>query len=341
MASQSEIAARLGVNQSTVSRALRDDPLIPEATRETVRKTALELDYHPNPLVSALMEHIRSGAPVKDLGCLAILVDASDEADWMQHPAYRQQYDAICRRAALRGYRAEPFYLRAPGMNPQRIDRILQARGIVGVILAAPRRQESPPIKLAWEKYALVTAGYTWQAPLVDRVSTHYRRHVELAFQQLQTRGYQRIGVCLPRPAISRTDSNLLAGYLVCQDRLPRTQRIPVFYGQIEVTPLENFKQWFNRWKPDAILCLNGGEISWLTEMGLSVGTDLGLACLCHIPGSNLSAVDENNGVIGEILCDLVSAHLVHNTRGIPSHPRLTLIEGTWVEGSTYLERHV
>ena len=54
-----EIAQRLGVAPSTVSRALRDDPRISAAVREQVRGIAGELGYRPNPLVSALMAHRR------------------------------------------------------------------------------------------------------------------------------------------------------------------------------------------------------------------------------------------------------------------------------------------
>lgn len=43
-----DIARILGVSESTVSRALRDHPRISEATREKVKKLAVQLDYTPN-----------------------------------------------------------------------------------------------------------------------------------------------------------------------------------------------------------------------------------------------------------------------------------------------------
>ena len=50
-----EIAQRLGVASSTISRALRNDPRISFDLRKRVRTLADELGYQPNPLVSALM----------------------------------------------------------------------------------------------------------------------------------------------------------------------------------------------------------------------------------------------------------------------------------------------
>ncbi|MBN2774908.1 MAG: LacI family DNA-binding transcriptional regulator [Prolixibacteraceae bacterium] len=43
-----DIARKLNISASTVSRALKDNPLISEKTRELIKKTALEMGYRPN-----------------------------------------------------------------------------------------------------------------------------------------------------------------------------------------------------------------------------------------------------------------------------------------------------
>lgn len=48
-----DIARKLNLSASTVSRALKDNPLISEATRTRVRKTALEMGYRPNVLAAS------------------------------------------------------------------------------------------------------------------------------------------------------------------------------------------------------------------------------------------------------------------------------------------------
>lgn len=47
-----DIAKKLGFSASTVSRALKDNPIISEATRRTVQDTAREMGYRPNTLAA-------------------------------------------------------------------------------------------------------------------------------------------------------------------------------------------------------------------------------------------------------------------------------------------------
>ncbi|MBF9255063.1 LacI family DNA-binding transcriptional regulator [Pontibacter sp. 172403-2] len=49
-----DIAAKLNITASTVSRALNNNPRISEATRKAVLKTAKQLDYQPNNIAAAL-----------------------------------------------------------------------------------------------------------------------------------------------------------------------------------------------------------------------------------------------------------------------------------------------
>ncbi|HMG89447.1 MAG TPA: LacI family DNA-binding transcriptional regulator [Chryseolinea sp.] len=49
-----DIAKKLNVTASTVSRALNDNPRISDATKKAVQKTALKLNYHPNQIAAAL-----------------------------------------------------------------------------------------------------------------------------------------------------------------------------------------------------------------------------------------------------------------------------------------------
>jgi LacI family transcriptional regulator len=49
-----DIAKKLNITASTVSRALNDNPRISDATKKAVQKTALKLNYHPNQIAAAL-----------------------------------------------------------------------------------------------------------------------------------------------------------------------------------------------------------------------------------------------------------------------------------------------
>src|SRR6478609_7271672 len=49
-----DIARKMNITASTVSRALKDHPRISEDTKEKVRKIALKLNYQPNNIAAAL-----------------------------------------------------------------------------------------------------------------------------------------------------------------------------------------------------------------------------------------------------------------------------------------------
>lgn len=336
MPNQRAIARALGMTQATVSMALRNDPAISEATRKRVRAEAEKQGYRPSPLVTTLMERIRSGRAVKDRGCLAILVDTASEKDWLKSglDTYRQQLTGYRRQAALRGYRAECFYLHAPGMSAAAMDRQLYSRGITGVILAAPKGDGTPPAVLQWDRYALSTISYTWQSPAVDRVSSHHRHNMDCVFAEVLRRGCSRVGLCLPRHAIAGVDSNWMAGYLVGQSHLPKARRLPPFVGTVHDTTAEAFRDWHARWKPDVLITLLGEECQWLRTLGLDY-SKLGIVCLNRPARSNLTGIDENNEIVGATACDLVVNQITHNEYGLPAHPKLILIKGTWREGET------
>ena len=67
-----DIARKLNITASTVSRALNDNPRISEATKKAVQKAAQKLNYQPNHLAAAL----RSGKS-NIIGVIVPTVDRS------------------------------------------------------------------------------------------------------------------------------------------------------------------------------------------------------------------------------------------------------------------------
>lgn len=333
MPNQRALAAALGLSQTTVARALRGSPRVKPATLLRVQEAAREFGYRANPMVATLMEHIRTGRDMTDQGSIAILVDTETGEDKiLQMDAYRLHLEGFESRAKLRGYNTEFFYLRGKGMSAGKLDRILYARGYAGIILSAPSRQESASFTMKWERYALGTVGANWSHLSIDRAASNHRANVHLAFQELVLRGYRRIGLVLPAGAFNPNDSNWLAGYLACQHFLPKSHRLPVFAGSVPEGSGGDFRKWCDRWKPDALLCLLGEEREWIES--LSLRAPLPLVCLALPSGSGLSGIDEKSRLVGELTCDIVVNHIIHNERGQTADPRLVLVKGRWVEGS-------
>ena len=160
MPNQRDLARSLGVSQVAVSLASRGDLPMSTTLRRQVRAAAKRLGYRPNPYISTLMAHIRNGCAVSARGVIALFVDVYGHDDWHRHESYRVYFQGTVRRAAELGFALEGFFLREPGMTPARIDQILRARGVCGLILAPPYLG-SRRLAMTWARYACVGTGYS------------------------------------------------------------------------------------------------------------------------------------------------------------------------------------
>lgn len=334
MANQRDLARALGVSQVAISLALRDDPSISPSLRGRVKTEAKRLGYKPNPYVSTLMAHIRAGRKASEKGVLALVIDVFQREEWHRHESYKVYYQGLMRRSAELGFHLEEFYLQAPGMTAAKVDRILHARGVRGVILAPPYLGNRR-LAMKWTRYACVGTGYGWEQQQFDRVAHDHAQNVVLAFQRTTALGYKRIGMCIPSFYAKGRGARWLDGFLACQYRLPIERQVPLFVGSVEEKSFAEFRKWQAQHKPDAILSVYGHEQSWLKEMGLGVPGKIGLACLIVPPGKALAGINDRYDQIGAATVELVASKIGFNQYGIPPYPKVILIEGHWVDGKS------
>ena len=92
-----DIAEIAGVSQATVSRALRNSPLVRQETRERIQEIARELNYFVNRNAASLRTH--------QSNTLALLLfDESDETDTQMNLFFWSMLDNITQAAARLGY---------------------------------------------------------------------------------------------------------------------------------------------------------------------------------------------------------------------------------------------
>lgn len=92
-----DIADLAGVSQATVSRALRNSPLVREETRLRIQRIARELNYFVNRNAAGLRTHQSSTIAL-------LLFDESDGTDHKMNLFFWAMLDNITRAAARRGY---------------------------------------------------------------------------------------------------------------------------------------------------------------------------------------------------------------------------------------------
>ena len=338
MPSQREIAKALRISVATVSLALRGSRLISTRVRDRVLKKAQQMGYRQNAYVHALMTQVRSGRKICNQGTIALLVDKCSEEEWFLVKQFQKYHQAVVQRGHELGFQVECFFLRAPGMNAERIDAILYARGIQGLIFAPPYLRNGT-LSMQWERYACLGGSYPWARQDFDFVSTDHAYNVRLAFEELRRLGYARIGMLLSSSFMTGVQwgPRWLSGYLEAQYNLPVLNQIPAFQvdpGWTDACYLRCLKEWYAKWKPDVMLALD--FIEWLDRAtGLRFPEDCGFAYYDLCPGSSASGVNENFDIVGAVAVEQVVAKMARNEYGVPACPKQTLIHGRWVSGTT------
>lgn len=336
----STIAAKAGVSKNTVSLALRHDPQIPAATRSRIEKIARELGYAKNPVVSQLMTELRKAHPAGYRRTFALLNANADPQAFTRHPTV-PDYVAGCRRRADQlGYKLDEFWLHDPELYGERLNRILRARGIRGVIVAGLMRENRLPTRFSvtWQHHAVVVTGVRTHEPTLSFACVDHHALVLEAMERARLLGYRRPALVLERAIDELVDGRFGAGFWVGQRTLPDAERVPAFLD-VELARGEpgRFHLWYRTHRPDIILTLHTVVREWLSTMGVQAPRDVGLVQLERRRGcADWSGMEQHNDLTGEAAVDMVVS-LLHNseTVGLPASPRATLVGASWSAGST------
>jgi LacI family transcriptional regulator len=327
-----DIGLKTGFHYSTVSLALRDHPRISDSTKQIIREAARGLGYQPDAMLSSLCAYRLTKRLPKEQTVIAWTTNHRTQTGWRMSACTRDYFDGASQRAIERGYRLETFWLSEPGMTGQRMNRILWTRGIQGVLL--PPQEHLTRIDLDWDNLSAVTFGYTLVHPRLHLVSNHEYRTMGTLFAELEKRSYRRVGLVNLREHDKRVDNNWLAAYLVEQTRLPLEHQLPPLV--LEQWSNKTFLSWVVQYRPDAIVTRLPEVIRSLRRAGYRVPDDVGVAYHTLDEKSlYLSGMKKNSFQIGVMAVDLLIDMLHRNERGIPVHPYLLMVEGSWVEGNT------
>ncbi|MCX7845862.1 MAG: LacI family transcriptional regulator [Dictyoglomaceae bacterium] len=124
-----DIAKKVGVSPSTVSRALNDDPKISEETKKKVKEIAKRLRYKPNQAARSLITR-----ETKTIGFLILKKEKPLVAD----PFYSIILYSAQNELHEMGYHLLYGIIPHGKLNPKKLPRMLQEERIDGLILAGP-----------------------------------------------------------------------------------------------------------------------------------------------------------------------------------------------------------
>jgi len=319
----------------TVSRVLRQDRHVAPATRERVLAAAAQLGYQPDPQLAIIMNQLREKRRRVAHETIAVIREAETGAD-LPSPTYQYvPIQSIRERAARYGYLVEEFWLGVDGMTPARMNQVLRARGICGVI-ASPQSNAMPLRELDYTRLAAATFGYGLRIPSLHRSAGNMTLAMHLATRQLHDRGYQRIGLALSKWVESRAENAYTATLLRYQIDLPARRRVPpfLFTDDAIVPEKQRFLDWVDRHRPDALISFDQWIPAWLAAQGLYIPRDIALVVHDWTPAMTAYAgLYHRREHVAAAAVDLVVAQLMQHESGIPEVPRQILIPPEWRDG--------
>lgn len=333
------IASEAGVSKNTVSLALRGDRQVTSATRERIEEIADRLGYQRNPLMSHLMAVLRQQSPVSYRCNLALVNAHRDQQAFTTNNTVPSYVEGCLRRAKVRGYRFDEFWLHDPALNGQRLDRILRTRGIRGLIINGLFHDQHLPdtFREIWDRYPAVVTGVRTRDPALPFACVDHHELVFDAMENVHRLGYQRPGLVIMDHVDRLTDGRFSSAFRLSQASSDEKDVVPVFnFGDEDIPRLATFREWVNKNRPDVILTLHPNVRDWLASMDLNAPEDIGLVALEHHKGcADWAGMDQHNDIAAEAAVDMVTTLMQTNEFGSGHAPRATLIGATWVNGST------
>ncbi len=169
--------------------------------------------------------------------------------------------------------------------------------------------------------------------PRFHRACCNYLHAISVAFKAFKRLGYERVGVAYYEDVHNRLEGQWLAQTLLEQSKLPESRRVPSLIMPYWDGGQDRFMDWYERYKPDAILSLEQVP-GWLAAHGVRVPEDCAFATI-DIPVKGAAYVDEQHNQVGEAALNLIIEQLNMNYFGPPPSPRNMQVECKWVDGST------
>lgn len=339
--SQRDIAKELGVSHVTVSMALRNNSRVSERVRNEIRQFADRVGYRPDPMLSALSNY------KNDKGSRCIHSSIGWINFWQKPDELRRykEFDFYWKGAFAAaekfGYRLEEFRL-GGDISPKRLHQILGARGIRGLLLPPQQNPQLAWDDFPWSEYFLVRFGRSLPSPNTHIVTADQVTNTMLAFDEIQKRGYRRIGLIAEDTRIRGSGHLFEGGFILAQRNVDKSDRVPVFpFGSLPADQRGRaIAAWIKKHRVDAVFTDVAQIPGLLAEAGIKVPDDVGLAVTSILDANCDSGIDQHPEEIGRVGFLMLNSLINDGAKGIPTIFRQNLIEGSWVDGKSLPPRN-
>lgn len=330
-----DVAMACGLHHSTVSRSLRDSPLIPKATRDKVKRAAAKLGYQADPFLSALANRRNAFRPGAALANLAWVTNFETRDGWKDSTHNLGFFQGCCDRAKDDGCNLDVIW--TGDRKQSGIESLLVARGVQGVILApAPSGATEVPINS--DHFHCVTLGMSYKRHGVIQICHDHYHSVFTLVHQLVAEGFRRPIFYATRETDQNVDYLMSHGF-----------RYGVESSGLKVSPSPAYISWEStsadlaqiivKDQPDvAIVHYRNwkGLEKALNALDCSIPGDLSVAVIT-LPDEEkvVGGVMENSHLMGCLAVDTLINLIIKGGGGNITTPRRLMVDGTIVKGTT------
>lgn len=338
-----QLAKEAGVSAATVSRALRDNPMISESVRSRIQRLAKKRGYRPDPEAARLMAYLKR-SDSRPFESVIGLLNAFSPPEALNEDAYTRDLLAGARRRASElGFSVDELTLGSEGMSSARLDQIIAARGIRGVFIP-PEPNPLFEANLDWSRIIAVATTTTAYPLNLHRVLPHNFFNMERLMEELVQRGFQRIGLlCWDKleQRQMRAATSVYARYAFVEGQVEPLQPFRWQWREDDALRRERLAGWLRETRPEVVLGFNRYCLELLQAVsGLRIPEDVGFASYGDCD-SDVAGIEQEPERVGAAAIDLLSAHMQRSETGLPEHPKTILIEGRFVEGETLGGKHI
>lgn len=330
-----EIAAATGVSVMTVSKVLRGQGSISKTTCERVRREAVRLGYHPNPHGVGLAGTRRGDVRRGTLALLAGHREANPltaKPGHPLHPHYPRLVAGVRARAAELGYGLDMFWVYEPGVSAARLEGILRARGIEGLVLLSVQPGE---VEIDWSRYACAHLG----KPCREGVSYAFADFfsvTRLACLKMREAGFRRIGLVIDAFHDRLTEGRCVGACASVQARGADAEWVRPLVCPADALNRTCFTEWVERERVDAVLCLRNRAPEWLAELNRERSPAVGCADLdLGAYDGTVAGVWVPYEAMGAAGVDLVGAQLQRGRRGVSATAVEAGMSAEWRGGAS------
>lgn len=344
-ASLASIAAAAKVSTSTVSRALRNHPSIPEKTRERIRQIAQDLAYTPNPLLARVFSELREHRTSGYRGMIAWLETIPESHRIRTDPIFQAFFLGAQEQAKAMGFGMERFPVHGTGLSPARLAGMLTARGIEGVVIL-PDYDEIVSARyfqhFPFGAFSGACIGTQLPYAHVSAAMNDQYMSARTTHERLRELGYRKVGLICWRFQVELLSGRFVGGFR----SLPGQETAPVLLlGDVKMAPpphvrgteieaVRPIEAFVREHGLDAIvtsLYSSYYEVL-LPRLRKDVG-ELGFGTLDRRGETTLAGIEQHHERVAAAAVESVVSNLLHRSGGAETRAKTVLLEGEWFDG--------